>query len=71
MNLSLLLRGWRRRSVSDLGAAGCPHWLIRWRCHVIIWGDVLGRGSPGLLDSPGISAERVQAAIDRLQEAQE
>ena len=71
MNLFLFLKGWRQRSALDLDAAGCPHWLIRWRCNVIIWGDILGRGSPGLLDSPGISAEEVQAAIDRLQEVQE
>lgn len=71
MNLSLLLRGWRRRSVSDLDAAGCPHWLIRRRCLAIIWGNVLGRGSPMLLGVEGISAGKVQAAIDRLKEAQE
>ena len=67
----LLFRtGWRRRSALMLNTAGCPHWLIRWRCGVIIWGDVLGRGSPGLLDSSGISAEKIQAAIDRLREVQ-
>ena len=70
MNLSLFLRGWRQRSVSNLDAAGCPHWLIRWRCRVIVWGDILGRGSPMLLNVEGISAECTRAAIERLQEAQ-
>lgn len=71
MNLSLFIKGWRQRNVSLLDDAGCPHWLIRRRCGVIIWGDILGRGSPMLLDVEGISAERVQIAIDRLREAQE
>ena len=71
MNLSLFLKGWRRGSALDLDAAGCPYWLIRRRCLAVIWGNVLGRGSPMLLDVEGISAEKVQAAIDRLREAQE
>ena len=35
---------------------------------VIIWGNILGRGSNSL-DNFGISAERIQAAIGRMQEA--
>ena len=70
MKLSLFLKSWRQRNPFGLDIAGCPHWLIRWRCGIIAWGNILGRGS-SCLDTFGISAKNVQAAIDRLKEAQE
>lgn len=75
MSLSLFLKGWRRRSAAMLDVAGCSPWLTRWRCPkntaAMAAFVTLGRGSPMLLDVEGISAEKVQAAIDRLREMQE
>ena len=45
--------GWRRRSAMILDNAGCPGWLIRWRCPVPRgWGraleELVRRIDPGL-----------------------
>ena len=40
--LQAFLLGWRQRSAMLLDEAGCPEWLIRWRCPVpISWGDAM------------------------------
>ena len=30
--IGLFIKGWRRRSLLLLDAAGCPPWLAQWRC---------------------------------------
>lgn len=65
MKLPLFLKSWLQRDPFGLDIAGCPHWLIRRRCGIIAWGNILRRGS-SYLDTFGISAERVQAVIDQM-----
>jgi len=39
--LQVLILGWKRRSAMLLNEAGCPRWLIRWRCPVPVgWSDL-------------------------------
>ena len=46
--LRAFILGWRRRSAMLLDEAGCPGWLIRWRCPVPqAWGDLF-RNMAGL-----------------------
>ena len=42
MNWTAFRLGWYRRSALLLGCAGCPRWLIHWRCRVPgNWGSIL------------------------------
>ena len=44
IQLKTFVAGWRRRSAMLLDAAGCPRWLVRWRCPGLKgWGAFLDR----------------------------
>lgn len=30
--LKVFVKGWQRKSIMLLDLAGCPYWLIKWRC---------------------------------------
>lgn len=80
---SLFRTGWRRRSALMLNTAGCPHWLIRWRCPksatvlaaFVALGNTLGRSNQMLTDFLDIpadaSARDILAAIDQLREEEQ
>jgi hypothetical protein len=70
--LLLFCEGWKQQSALKLDVAGCPLWLIRWRCPTIAaWGHILGRGSVLRFPEWGIRAEDVQRRIEELREQDE